>query len=114
MTSLNITQSTSSSETVSSALIEKLYNLAITSTKEDENSSFSMELTGSIYSTSAYESSVLYLREKFPNLIITIRDNNFYIKFADQEVERVLINSDISSDHVGVSKLYKFKLDKLI
>lgn len=103
MTSLNITQSTSSSETVSSALIEKLYNLAITSTKEDENSSFSMELTGSIYSTSAYETSVQYLREKFPNLTITVRDNNFYIKFADPEVERVLVNS-VSSDGVGMSR----------
>lgn len=104
MTSLNIQQSTQSSETVTSALIEKLYNLAINSTVEDENNSLEMSLTGSIYSISAYESSVLYLREKFPNLTITIRDNNFYIRFADSEVERVLINSDISTDHTGVSK----------
>lgn len=104
MTSLNIQQSTQSSETVTSALIEKLYNLAINSTVEDENNSLEMSLTGSIYSISAYESSVLYLREKFPNLTITVRDNNFYIRFADSEVERVLINSDISTDHVGVSK----------
>lgn len=104
MTSLNIQQSTQSSETVTSALIEKLYNLAMNSTVEDENNSLEMSLTGSIYSISAYESSVLYLREKFPNLTITIRDNNFYIKFADSEVERVLVNSDISTDHIGVSK----------
>ena len=104
MTSLNIQQSTQSSETVTSALIEKLYNLAINSTVEDENNSLEMSLTGSIYSISAYESSVLYLREKFPNLTITVRDNNFYIRFADSEVERVLINSDISTDHTGVSK----------
>ena len=104
MTSLNIQQSTQSSETVTSALIEKLYNLAINSTVEDENNSLEMSLTGSIYSISAYESSVVYLREKFPNLTITIRDNNFYIRFADSEVERVLINSDISTDHTGVSK----------
>lgn len=104
MTSLNIQQSTQSSETVTSALIEKLYNLAMNSTVEDENNSLEMSLTGSIYSISAYESSVLYLREKFPNLTITVRDNNFYIKFADSEVERVLVNNDISTDHIGVSK----------
>ena len=103
MTSLNIQQSTSSSETVSSALIEKLYNLAINSTVEDENNSLEMSLTGSIYTNAAYETSVQYLREKFPNLTITVRDNNFYIKFADSEVERVLIDR-VSSDGVGISK----------
>ena len=103
MTNLNIQQSTSSSETVSSALIEKLYNLAINSTVEDENNSLEMSLTGSIYTNAAYETSVQYLREKFPNLTITVRDNNFYIKFADSEVERVLINT-VSSDGVGMSR----------
>lgn len=103
MTSLNIQQSTQSSETVTSALIEKLYNLAINSTVEDENNSLEMSLTGSIYTNAAYETSVSYLREKFPNLTITVRDNNFYIKFADPEVERVLVNS-VSSDGVGMSR----------
>ena len=103
MTSLNIQQSTQSSETVSSAVIEKLYNLAIISTVEDENSTFEMSLTGSIYANAAYETSVLYLREKFPNLTITIRDNNFYIKFADRNVERVLVASQYCSDGVGFS-----------
>lgn len=103
MTSLNIQQSTQSSETVTSALIEKLYNLAINSTVEDENNSLEMSLTGSIYTNAAYETSVQYLREKFPNLTITVRDNNFYIKFADSEVERVLVNH-VSSDGIGMSK----------
>ena len=103
MTSLNIQQSTQSSETVTSALIEKLYNLAINSTVEDENNSLEMSLTGSIYTNAAYETSVQYLREKFPNLTITVRDNNFYIKFADPEVERVLVNH-VSSDGVGMSR----------
>jgi hypothetical protein len=58
MTSLNIQQSTSSSETVTSAIIEKLYNLAINSTVEDENNSLEMSLTGSIYTNAAYETSV--------------------------------------------------------
>ena len=103
MTSLNIQQSTQSSETVSSAVIEKLYNLAIISTVEDENSTFEMSLTGSIYANAAYETSVLYLREKFPQLTINIRDNNYYIKFADPLVEQALVGSLYCSDGVGFS-----------
>jgi hypothetical protein len=52
-----------------------------------------MSLSGSIYANAAYESSVLYLRAKFPNLTINVRDNNFYIKFADRTVENVLVAS---------------------
>ena len=103
MTSLHIQQSTQSSETVSSAVIEKLYNLAIISTVEDENSTFEMSLTGSIYANAAYETSVLYLREKFPQLTINIRDNNYYIKFADPLVEQALVGSLYCSDGVGFS-----------
>lgn len=103
MTSLNIQQSTQSSETVSSAVIEKLYNLAIISTVEDENSTLDIQLTGSIYANAAYETSVLYLREKFPQLTINIRDNNYYIKFADPLVEQALVGSLYCSDGVGFS-----------
>lgn len=103
MTSLNIQQSTQSSETVSSAVIEKLYNLAIISTVEDENSTLDVQLTGSIYANAAYETSVLYLREKFPQLTINIRDNNYYIKFADPKVEQILVASQYCSDGIGFS-----------
>lgn len=104
MTSLNIEQSTSSTETVNSVIIEKLYALALTSKVQDQNSDFTMTLQGNILAPSAYEDSVLYLRSKFPNLTITVQDNNFYIRFADPEVERVLIANNISSDGVAVSK----------
>ena len=103
MTSLNIEQSTSLAETVTSDIIEKLYYLAITSNVEDQNSQFNMSLSGSIYANAAYESSVLYLRAKFPNLTINVRDNNFYIKFADRTVENVLVASQYCSDGVGFS-----------
>ena len=104
MTSLNIEQSTSSTENVNSVIIEKLYALALTSKVQDQNSDFTMTLQGNILTPSAYEDSVLYLRSKFPNLTITVQDNNFYIRFADPEVERILIASNISSDGVAISK----------
>ena len=104
MNNLIIEQNLSSAETVNNIVIEKLYNLAITSNVEDQNSPFNMSLKGSIYATAAYEDSVIYLRNKFPQLTINVQDNNFYIRFADDEVSRVLINNNISSDGVGVSK----------
>jgi hypothetical protein len=71
-----------------------------------------MSLKGSIYATAAYEDSVIYLRNKFPQLTINVQDNNFYVRFADDEVSRVLINN-ISSDGVGVSKTDAQRLTSL-
>lgn len=104
MTNLTIEQSTSAVENVNAAVIEKLYALALNSNVQDSNNTFQMQLQGNITVPAAYEDSVLYLRQKFPNLTITVQDNNFYIRFADAEVERVLIANNISSDGVGVSK----------
>ena len=102
MTSLNIQQSTQSSETVSSSVIEKLYNLAITSTVEDENSSFSMSLQGNISVPAAFEDSVLYLRSKFPNLTINIPENKYYIRFKDPVLRDFCKNA--YGDGIGVTK----------
>lgn len=104
MTNLTIEQSTSAVENVNAAVIEKLYALALNSNVQDSNNTFQMQLQGNINVLAAYEDSVTYLRQKFPNLTITVQDNNFYIRFADAEVERVLIANNISSDGVGVSK----------
>ena len=86
MTSLTITQSTQQSEQVSSAVIEKLYRLALTSTVEDENSSFTMSLQGNISAPAAWEDSVTYLRAKFPSLTINIPEGKYYIRFNDSVV----------------------------
>lgn len=103
MNNLSIIQSKSSTEQVTSSVIEKLYQLALTSKAADPSNSFTMNLQGNISVPAAYEDSVVYLRQKFPNLNITVQDNNFYIRFADSEVERVLIASDLCSDHTGFS-----------
>lgn len=101
MTSLNIQQSTQSSETVSSSVIEKLYNLAITSTVEDENSSFSMSLQGNISVPAAFEDSVLYLRSKFPNLTINVPENKYYIRFKDPVIGN--FSKTAYGDGIGVT-----------
>ena len=102
MTSLNIQQSTQQSENVSTITIEKLYNLALTSTVEDQNSSFSMSLQGNVSVPAAYGTQVQYLTTKFPNFHISA--NALYITFQDPEVERVLLTKNISSDGIGITE----------
>ena len=102
MTSLNIQQSTQSSETVSSAVIEKLYNLAINSKVEDKNNSLTMTLQGNISVPAAFEDSVLYLRSKFPNLTINIPENKYYIRFKDPVLRDFCKNT--YGDGIGVTK----------
>lgn len=102
MTSLNIQQNTQSSEVVANAVIEKLYNLAITSTVEDENSSFSMSLQGNISVSAAFEDSVLYLRQKFPNLTINVPENKYYIRFRDPVIDNFCKSA--YGDGIGVTK----------
>ena len=103
MNNLVIEQSQSSVENVNNTIIEKLYQFAKISNVENENNNFPISLSGNILSSHAYEDAVLYLRQKFPNLIINVQDNNYYIRFADSEVERVLVESSLCSDGVGFS-----------
>ena len=102
MTSLNIQQSTQQSENVSTITIEKLYNLALTSTVEDQNSSFSMSLQGNVSVPAAYGIQVQYLTTKFPNFHISA--NALYVMFQDPEVKRVLLTKNISSDGIGITE----------
>lgn len=102
MTSLNIQQNTQQSENVSSTVIEKLYNLALISTVEDQNSSFSMSLQGNISAPAAYEDSVLYLRSKFPNLTINIPQGKYYLRFRDPVISNYSINT--YGDGIGITQ----------
>lgn len=106
MTNLTIEQNTSAVENVNSAVIDKLYTLS-------QDQDIQIQLQGNIITTAAYEDAVIYLRQKYPNLTITIQDNNYYIRFVDSEVERVLIENSISSDGIGISKNDALLLSKL-
>ena len=102
MNNLIIEQSQSSVESISATIIEKLYELAKTSKVQNANYTFTMSLKGNVSTPSAYEDSVTYLRQKFPELIITVQDNNYYIRFKDSKVEEALVNAGIG-DSLGVS-----------
>ena len=101
---LEIKQTPDKIEIVSTAVVEKLYDLSYenestdTVSKLDETSTVS----GHIQANAAYEDSVVYLHAKFPNLHITIPNNNYYIRFKDKEAERVCIAK--WGDDVGVTK----------
>lgn len=100
MKSLKIKQS-AVQEKVTSQTIDKMYKL----TKEDSLTpavAKESEFEGSIVSDAAYEDAVTYLRTKFPKLTIQVIDNNYYIRFKDPEVLKVLIANGIG-DSVGIT-----------
>lgn len=100
MKSLKIKQS-AVQEKVTPQTIDKMYKL----TKEDSLTSAvakESEFEGSIVSDAAYEDAVTYLRTKFPKLTIQVIDNNYYIRFKDPEVLKVLIANGIG-DSVGIT-----------
>ena len=100
MKSLKIKQSTVQ-EKVTPQTIDKMYKL----TKEDSLTpavAKESEFEGSIISDAAYEDAVTYLRTKFPKLTIQVIDNNYYIRFKDPEVLKVLIANGIG-DSVGIT-----------
>jgi hypothetical protein len=71
-------------------------------------------LTGNIQSSAAYEDAVKYLAGKigtalnsqgrFEGLTITVLNDNYYIRFADPQVEPTLIANGYSLDGIGISK----------
>lgn len=103
MTNINIQQSTSAIENVSSKLIDKLYKLALNSKVADPVNKISMQLSGNLSASAAYQDAVDFLTAKFPNLIINIRNNNYYVRFEDSIVENI-ITSRYSTDKIGLSK----------
>lgn len=76
ITHLNLNQTTSSIEVVSSTIIDKLYELA--KTNLDETSTMS----GNLQVTHAYADAVTYLLNKYPSLQINVT-GGAYIRFAD-------------------------------
>lgn len=107
MTKLKIQQG-DSVENTSSAVVDKLYRLALSIQGND------IQLTGNIQTSAAYEDAVKYLAGKigtalnsqgrFEGLTITVLNDNYYIRFADEQVEPVLIAAGFSSDGIGISK----------
>ena len=83
MSHLNLNQTTSSIEVVSSSIIDKLYELA-QNPSLDTNST----IQGNLQCTHAYEDTVTYLLNKFPGLQINVTQGA-YIRFADSAVAAI-------------------------
>ena len=103
MTNLSIEQSTSSVENVTSQILEKLYQLAITSKVQNSNNNLTMSLVGNLQASSAFRDTVTYLRTKFPQLTINVQDSAYYIRFVDSAVENALKNEGYG-DSSGITE----------
>lgn len=103
---LVIKQNTQLRENVSSAVIDKLYNLAYENQSlniDPEVTSGANDIVGWIKPTAAYADAVAFLTAKFPNLTIDIAPNDCYIRFADNEVKNVLLSKGLG-DGIGITK----------
>ena len=94
ITHLNLNQTTSSIEVVTSAIIDKLYELAQTNLDETSN------VQGNLQVVHAYEDAVTYLLNKFPNLQINVTQGA-YIRFADSAVASICATN--WGDGIGTS-----------
>lgn len=104
---LKIIQASDRIEVVNSQIIDKLYNLAYeneTTGIESSISSTADDIVGSINAPAAYEDAVIFLRKKFPNLNITVQDNNYYIRFDSEEFKRICIEDKMWGDGIGMTK----------
>lgn len=93
MTHLRIEQN-NIQENVSSAIIEKLYELAINGDLDQ-----SSNLAGILYTPNTYTKYIEYLTNTFPDLVITA--TNYYVWFEDPEVRNVLASK--IGDGTGVT-----------
>lgn len=96
-------------------MIDKLYKLAYEDTDTGVQSKLDSTSTvqGNIQASSAYEDAVYYLagyigatknsNGKFPNLTITIPNDNYYVRFVDPIVEQIVL-AKYSSDGIGMTK----------
>ena len=95
MTHLNLNQTTSSIEVVSSTIIDKLYELA-QNPSLDANST----IQGNLQCTHAYEDAVTYLLNRFPSLQINVTGGT-YIRFIDAAVQAICATN--WGDGIGIT-----------
>lgn len=93
---LVINQSTDRTEQVTTACIDKLYNLSKGNTLDSTS-----YLRGRINAVAAYEDAVTYLNTMWgPDLIVT--SDYAYIRFADQNLLQILLDNNIG-DGTGIT-----------
>ena len=108
MIHLNIQQATDRIEEVGVNVIEKLYQLAYYDTDLGITSQLdsSSDVSGYIKASAAYEESVLFLRERFPNLTIDVGNPpNYYVRFKDSAMEQLIVNAYGDGQGVTTSRM---------
>lgn len=102
MTHLNIQQG-QNVEVVSTNLIKKLYDAAISVPEPLEGEQDAAYLSGNLQVDKSYRAQVEYLTNRFDDLHINVTDS-YYIPFEDSAVLNVLLANNIGSDGIGVTE----------
>ena len=88
-------------EVVTTNIIKKLYDVALSIPTPLEGETDPVYLSGNLQVDKTYATYVEYLTGRFPDLHINVT-GAYYVIFEDPEVERIL-KTNISSDDVGVT-----------
>ena len=100
---INVSQS-NTVEQVNCDIIDKLYFTTKAIIDKDNNKD-KTTLLGNINTLSAYKDAVDYLRNNFLNLLINVVDSKYYIRFKDNTVFQILMNSSAYyGDGTGITE----------
>ena len=102
MTHLNIQQG-QNIEVVSTSIIKKLYEAALSVPEPLEGEQDAAYMSGNLQVDRTYRAQVQYLTTRFPDLHINVTDS-YYIPFEDSNVQSVLMANNISSDGIGITE----------
>ena len=102
MTHLNIQQG-QNIEVVSTSIIKKLYEVALSVPEPSEGEQDAAYVSGNLQVDRTYRAQVQYLTNRFNDLHINVTDS-YYIPFEDSNVQSVLMANNISSDGIGITE----------
>lgn len=102
MTNLNIQQG-QNIEIVSSEIIKKLYEAALSVPTPSEGEQDDAYMSGNLQVDKTYRTYVSYLTARFSDLHINVT-GDYYIPFEDPNVLSVLMANNISSDGIGITE----------
>ena len=98
---LELNETTDRTERVANSVVTKLYNLAFTNGIQESQLDSLSTVVGSISVAATYDAYITYLTTRFPNLYITA--DSTYIKFVNNEFERILIAKGVG-DGTGITQ----------
>ena len=102
MTHLNIQQG-QNIEVVSTNLIKKLYEAALSVPEPLEGEQDAAYMSGNLQVDKSYRAQVEYLTNRFDDLHINVT-YSYYIPFEDSAVLNILLANNIGSDGIGVTE----------